>query len=178
MREELIRAARDTVQGKLGYFTHFGEIANAGHEVFGRKLRQYKTEKWLQAEIAVNLRERHYDVGTEVPCGGCRCDIAISCRMGEEKAYLALKCFTWSGQSPHGDGKGLIEDIHWAFAEGQLNRVALAVLPTLESGYTHKAGYRQRILQFVQEACPAEPYPIFLAEVADAPLVVWWMRTV
>ena len=145
----------------------FGEIAQHRPVFRHKSLPQFKTEKWLQAELCFLLHQRYF-VGSEIPCeDGYTCDLVI--RPSQEvnnPVYIALKCYSASAQSPTGDAKSLIKDITWACADANANRIALVVLP-LENG-----DYTKKLLGKVAPHCPVECS--YRCRVCGCVLVGWW----
>ena len=110
------------------YFLEFTRIAR-DKETSGLGLRQYKTEAWLQAELAAQLRWTGcYGLVPEVADDGERADLVIwPVEDPNRQVWVLLKSWQNSVQSGATEGQSLRSDVAWALKQD--NRVAIALLP-------------------------------------------------
>jgi len=92
---------------RLSCFKIFADVAKKRGKEEGQ-LAQFKTEKWLQAELLLGLWRRGYSVIPEY--GADRWDLAVQTR-GGKVVKIALKCLSDSAQSAKRDFQGIRTDV-------------------------------------------------------------------
>ena len=127
------------------HFLEFTRIAGEKNRL-GFGACQYKTEKWLQAELIVRLRWTGcYGAVAEV-AGEKRADLVVW-PVEDANRYIGimLKCWQNSAQNAKEEGRVLKKDVDWALAQG--DRAAIALLPD----EVQRGGYTQTVLNVVGE---------------------------
>ncbi len=145
MLANLLDLVQHITEGMGHYFLEFTRIARDKERLeLGR--RQYKTEKWLQAELIVRVRWTGcYGAVAEVAGEGSRTDLVVwPIDDTNRRVGLMLKCWQNSDQNATQEGPHLKRDVDWALAQD--DRAAIALLPD----EVLRRNYTQTVLKVVQ----------------------------
>ncbi len=108
------------------FFNKKSKIYNELRNFRANSEKQFKIEKWLQAELLFFLRNKSYDAIPEF--NKKKRDICIVDKNNRSnKFYIQLKDYFGSNQKFSSDSKGVIKDIR--SIKGSKNAVLLLVLP-------------------------------------------------
>lgn len=188
VRTEVIRL----IKAKRANFRSFRQAANyRGRRRkatnLAKHLRQFKTEKWLQAELV------HYFWSKKVPVipeySNEKWDLCIEMPNGKGKFLLALKCLADSGQRALGDFygggsapaekvKGVAKDLN-AIAKYQPGQAALVLILPLDPNDKKRTKYSMEMLAYIDQRryrniIDVKKYPIpFASRCSDGVLFVW-----
>jgi hypothetical protein len=170
----------DLIKNKLD---HFRSFRNAATLRGGEQERQFKTEKWLQAELI------HYFLSKNIRAipeySQQRWDICV------DGTLLALKCFADSAQTAHADyvggvrrdsGKyaGVKKDLD-AIAETPIGQAAFALILPLDPNDKKREKYRNEMLECVdkhpkRKNMSVEKIAFHFPENAPDGIVVVWIQ--
>lgn len=139
----LIKSIIDIVESKMDYFLAFKKIADLKGEfndgVNKKQMGQFKTEKWLQAEIAATLFNNYEkDIKIIPEFTKKKWDLYIEWKKSK-KILIELKCFPTSAQNPNGDFKPIKKDIEkLAMYESNIHHKLYILILPFEGKYKDK----------------------------------------
>lgn len=136
-------------------FETFDRIGEDNQRLFGSTHRQFKTEKWFQAELAVFLKKIGWIVGTEVNIDASpqKADLCLMPRRNRdsERVYVELKNYVNTEQSPRGiDFQQLNDDFDKLRS---IPGLSLALLPK-NTLHDKRKKYSEKIYEKILKDCP------------------------
>lgn len=169
------------LKGNIGHFRSFRNAANLrgpltpdGH----RQLRQFKTEKWLQAELVHYLWAKDIEASPEYSKE--KWDLCVHWPAVTGGFRLALKCFADSAQNARSDYDGVAKDLNAIAALPRGQAFFVLVLPlTTESEDKQRYKYSMEMLHCLQKhpmrkLLDIQRFPIpFVAESDEGITLVW-----
>ncbi len=166
---------------KIGYFRSFRNAANLRGQLESggdRQQRQFKTEKWLQAELVHHFWAK--DIQAVPEYSKAKWDLYIQWPDVVDGFRLALKCFADSAQNADFDYVGVAKDLSAiaALPSGQAF-FALALPLVTESGDKQRYKYFIKMLQRIEKHPMRKHLDIqsfqipFLAEANEGITLVW-----
>jgi len=150
IRSEVVRL----VEARRCHFCSFRRAANYREGRGTRKkkhLRQFKTEKWLQAELVHHFSSNGIDVIPEYP--DRKWDLCIEKPNGEGNFLLAIKCLADSDQSAKGDFDGVSgvgKDIE-AVSKHPSSQAALVLILPLGANDRKRTNYTKKMLEYIEQ---------------------------
>lgn len=179
IRLEVVRL----IETKRCHFCSFRKIANhRGTQVTRSKTkpkRQFKTEKWLQAELVHYFWSKGVSVIPEY--AKKEWDLCIERPNGQGNFLLAIKCLADSDQSAKGDfdvDGGVRKDMEDVGKLHSTQGALLLILPLDEKDQKRKK-YTQKMLKYIEQhlACKTltmkkDPIP-FVLNGDEGVLIVW-----
>ncbi len=125
---DLLQDIKEVLCQKAPYFPKLAAIAEDKKRLFGAT-RQFKTEKWLEVELATGVRDKErFGCAAQVDVDGRQVDLVYwELKRPDKRVCVELKSYQDSGQSAGTDAPWLQNDANWALAGPE--RVALALLP-------------------------------------------------
>jgi len=132
---------------KIGYFKVFAQVTELKKQ--NQQTAQFKTEKWLQAELLIHLWSRGVRAIPEY--GPTRWDIFVPpSPLNKTAHFLALDGLSDSGQSASKDYEGVKEDIDSVLGHKAIKVKASVVLVLPLAPLSSRRGkYRSAMLGFI-----------------------------
>lgn len=160
MLDNLLKLIEHITCGMGRQFLEFTRVARDKEDLH-LGICQWKTEKWLQAELIVRFRgtgcygavaevsKKHLvNVDRAVAEVGRKrlVDVVVwAVEDNKKRVGIMLKCWQNSAQPANDDGPALEKDVDWALEE--VDRVAIALLPD----EVQRGDYTDTVLNVVQE---------------------------
>lgn len=153
LEKKLILPVYDFLQEKKYSFKAFDKIGENNQTLFGSTHRQFKTEKWFQAELAVFLTRIGWTVGTElrIEKSSQKTDLCLRSSGDQEidKLYIELKNYANTEQSARGiDFRQLKDDFEKI---GQLEGLSLVLLPK-NTRHDQQTNYTRKMYEKIFES--------------------------
>lgn len=143
VRSEII----NLVKARRAYLRSFRRAANDREAHNNKKhLRQFKTEKWLQAQLVHHFRSKRIYVIPEYSTE--KWDLCIP--NGESDFLLMLKCLADSGQHPSSDFRGVRKDLK-AIGNSNSRQVALVLILPLDANDKRRTNYTKKMLEYIEQ---------------------------
>ncbi|MBN2313385.1 MAG: hypothetical protein JXM79_05610 [Sedimentisphaerales bacterium] len=143
LRSEIIQL----IKAKLEHFHSFRQAADfRGGQV--KHYRQFKTEKWLQAELVHYFWSKQIYVITEY--SDEKWDLCIEKPNDEGNFLLAIKCLADSDQSAKGDFDGVRKDME-AIGKYQSMQAALLLVLPLDTNDKKRTDYTKNMLERIEQ---------------------------
>lgn|GEM_PF-3304319 len=148
IRLEIVRL----IEARLRHFCSFRRAAeHKGNHSNKKHLRQFKTEKWLQAELVHHFWFKQIPVTPEY--SEEKWDLCIERPNGQGDFLLAIKCLADSGQCASSDFRGVQKDLE---AVGKLHSTqgALLLILPLDENDRRRRNYAARMLECTEHHDP------------------------
>jgi len=146
MFEEIIKLLKK----RKGYFYNFYRAAEKKKNI--GKSRQYRIEKWIQAELVNYLWEHEQEAIPEYRFTeeGKFWDIYIEAEKGTENLVL-IKSYVESAQYPSGEAKAIKDDLEEIIRSTDKKCAFLLLLPWGKNEYKGRKEHAKKVLEKIKD---------------------------
>ena len=148
VRSEVIQLTN----AKRAHFSSFRRAADhrecRGTHSRKKYLRQFKTEKWLQAELTHHFWSKQIPVTPEY--SEEKWDLCIERPNSEGNFLLAIKCLADSDQYAGSDFRGVRKDIE-AVGKHRSRQAALVLILPLDANDLRRINYTNKMLEYIRQ---------------------------
>jgi len=179
--DQLESVVLELLREKLGHFKTFAQVAKHKGEQSKGQAPQFKTEKWLQAELVVRLWARGMNAIPEYTKKE-KWDIYVPVSVQLSVPYfLALKCLSDSDQNPNGDytsvEKDLISLVDFDPNRGKVSMVLILPLSESEKRKKYREGMLENIKNYARvKELEIQPHKLTFALDSHEGIELMWIE--